>query len=327
MLVAPAAAVLPPCLIVNPKSFRTSTGKLAARAAALATQYGAEVIRAERPAQFIAALDRVLAQGTRKVFVLSGDGTVQAIVEHLATLAPDAPQPQLLILGGGRTNLTAADLGGSGALLRKLESALKRCRDDLAFEVQERELLCIEQAPAPPRRGFFVAGGFIDDVIRAVHHHRASGSGPTRTGHASSTWYVVKLAVLALLGRSPIPYPEMDIRTSDGEHLRGPSRVLIATTLRHRRGLFNPYADRGGGTLRITAVTARAPGFWLSLPRILMGRFTDGLSPERGYLSGRCEHVEVLGMTGYSLDGEDFDTDPALPVHIRTGPRVSFLVP
>lgn len=323
----PVGASLPPCLIVNPKSFRTSHGGLADRALALGREYGAEVVQAERPAQLHAALDRVLARGLRRVIVLSGDGTVQAIVDHLAGLPAGSPTPQLMVLGGGRTNLTAADFGGRGEVLKKLEAALARCRDGIAFDIEDRHTLTIEQAPAPPRHGFFVAGGFVDDAIRACHRHRQLGSGPMHTGHLSTFWFLVKLAVLSLLGRRPIPYPELDIRASGGGRLQGPSRVLIATTLLHRGRRFNPYADRGHGALRLTAVAARAPGFWLALPRILLGRFGERLNPQRGYLSGRCDQVEVLGMTGYSLDGEDFDTDPARPVIIRSGPRLDFLLP
>lgn len=320
-------AELPPCLIVNPKSFRASQGRLAERAAALATAYGAEVIQVERSSQLADGLDRILRLGQRRIFVLSGDGTVQAIVDHLARLPAGSPMPQLLVLAGGRSNLTAGDLGGRGDLLNKLESALRRCRDDVAFEVEDRPTLHIEQAPAPPRRGFFVAGGVIHDAVRACHRHRVSGRGRLRKGHLSTAWYLLKLAVLGMLGRSPLACPVLDIDAPGCGRLQGPSRVLIASTLLHREGLFNPYADRGTGDLRITAVARTAPWFWRSLPRILMGRFTRRLNLEHGYLSGRCDEITVLGLRGYSLDGEEFDTDPTRPVVIRTGPRMSFLRP
>lgn len=323
----PAASRSPPCLIVNPKSFRTSNGGLAARAMALGAAYGAEVIEAHLREQLEAGLDRVLAQGVRRVIVLAGDGTVQAIVDHLARKPSGFALPQLMVLGGGRTNMTAADLGGSGGLMRKLEATLMRCRDGQPFRSEQRRTLSIEQSPAPPRRGFFVAGGFVDDVIRDCHRHRHSERGAMRKGHLSTHWYLFKFALLSLIGRCPIAYPEMDIAASNGEHLSGPNRVLIATTLLHREGLFNPYADRGTGALRVTSITASAPRFWLSLPRILLGRFSRKLNAQRGYLSGRCDQIEVLGMNGYSLDGEDFDTDPARPVLIGTGPQFNFLIP
>lgn len=315
-----------PCLIVNPKSFRASRRGLAGRAAALAAAYGADLVAADRPDEIRAGLDASLRRGRRRVIVLSGDGTVQAIVDHLARLA-EADRPHLLLLGGGRTNLTAADLDGTGALLDKLESVLARCRDGGDFAHTERFLLAVEQAPAPVRHGFFVAGGLIDEAIRACHRYRAAGTGMLRTGSVSTAWYLLREAALGVVGRATLVSPPLDIRAPGCGSLACPARVLIATTLAHRSGLFNPYAERGAGALRLTAACARARAFWRSLPRMAMGRFADWMLPETGYLSGRCARVEVLGMRGYALDGEEFDTDPARPVVIGTGPRIGFLLP
>jgi hypothetical protein len=45
---------------------------------------------------------------------------------------------------------------------------------------------------------------------------------------------------------------------------------------------------------------------------------------DNGYLSGNCERVQIVGLSGYVLDGERFDTDPARPVVITPGPRLRF---
>lgn len=324
-----AGAEPPPCLIVNPRSYGASCGNLAAQAMALATAHGADIIQADRPSQLAAGLDSLLARGTRRVFVLAGDGTVHAIADHLARLPDGCPLPQLLILAGGRTNLTAADLGGHRAVLRTLEYALARSRDGGAggLRVQYRHTLTVEQDPAPPRQGFFVAAALVDSAIRECHSHRETGSGPLRTGKLSTFWCLLQLAVLALLGRSPISCPDLDIEAADIGRLRGRIRVLIATTLIHGEGLFDPYAKRGAGPVRVTAVAARATGFWRFLPRLLTGRFSERMDVEQGYLSGRCERVEVHGLATYTMDGEKFDTDPTRPVVIRSGLRIGFLTP
>jgi hypothetical protein len=51
------------------------------------------------------------------------------------------------------------------------------------------------------------------------------------------------------------------------------------------------------------------------------------MTPERGYLSGRCEGVQISGLAGYMLDGEPFDADPTRPVTLSAGPRLRFLRP
>jgi Diacylglycerol kinase catalytic domain len=324
---APAAgggASAPPCLIVNPQSFRASRG-LAARAAAVATAGGAEVVRLDRAASLNAAVDSILARRQRQVAVLAGDGTVREIVDRLAALPPGHWRPDLLILPGGRTNLTAADLVPRGKPLVTLKRALSLAREgrwDSA--IVERVPLRIEQAPAPPRYGFFVGGAWVDSVVRRAQDYRYGGSGPLRAGHLSTPWVLLRLGVLALIGRSGLSSPRLQVVAGVLGSIDEPVRLLLATTLLHRTGLFDPYAARGEGELRVTAVTRRAPRFWRALPRLLAGRYSKSMNTGSGYLSGRCERVLVTGLAGYSLDGERFDTDPARPVLISPGPRLRF---
>lgn len=317
----------PPCLLVNPRSFRASRG-LADRASALAAESGAEVVRVESGEDVAAALDSILARRQRHVAVLAGDGTVREVVEQLARLAPGQGLPDLLILPGGRTNLTAADLVPRADPLATLAKALAWTSDgrwDAA--VVERVPLCVAQAQAPSRFGFFFGGAAVDSVVRRAQDHRYGGSGPLRTGHLSSPWVVARLAALGLVGRANIPLPTLAIDAEGWGSLRGEIRLLLVTTLLHRTGLLDPYAARGTGDLRLTAVAAAARRFWPALPRLVTGRYSKAMNLDNGYLSGNCEHVQVTGLSGYVLDGEHFDTDPARPVVITPGPRLRFFSP
>ena len=58
-------------------------------------------------------------------------------------------------------------------------------------------------------------------------------------------------------------------------------RLLLATTLLHRTGPLDPYAPRGDGPLRLTAVTAGARRFWPALPRLLTGRYSAAMTADR----------------------------------------------
>jgi len=317
-----------PCLIVNPRSFRASRG-LAERAIALAEQHGADVLRFETMAALSEGLDGLLARRQQPLMVLAGDGTVHAIVEQLARQPSGAWLPELLLLPGGRSNMTAKDLSPQGDAMTLLARALQRCRERSWTSASRAELspLCIEQAGSPPRLGFFVGAALVDSVIRATHERREGGTGQLRSGHLSTPWILLRLGVLALFGRSGLACPVLALEASGGERLQGAVRVVLATTLQHAQGLFNPYAERGAGPLRLTAVAHSAPGFWRRLPRILTGRFGPGMGTEQGYLSGRFERVSVTGLSGYALDGEEYDTDPALPVTFSAGPRLRFLLP
>jgi diacylglycerol kinase family enzyme len=328
---APAAPAIaagtsaPACLIVNPLSFSASRG-LAEQATALARSHHAEVVVVNGPAALTTAIESILTRRQQHVMVLAGDGTVCAIVNQLAHLPPGSWIPDLLVLPGGRSNLTAADMVPGGQALATMQLALERAREqrwDLA--VEERCPLRIEQSPAPPQHGFFMAAAVIDSAIRQCHQNRLDNS--TLRAGVSTVGYVLGLGVRAVFGRSGITCPTLRIDAGACGTQQGLVRLLLATTLLHRTGLLNPYAARGDGEVRVTAVSRDARSFWRLLPRLLTGRYLNSMSADRGYLSGRCDSVRVDGLAGYSLDGEAFDTDPSRPVVITAGPRLRFIRP
>ena len=327
--IAPAGGLAaPPCLIVNPRSFRSARG-LGERAAALARAHGAEVLTLHTPTALNAAIDRVVARRQRHLIVLAGDGTVHAIAEHLARHHADGWRPDLLLLPGGRSNLTANDLVPGGRPLLMLEQALRRVADgrwDDSATV-ERRTLRVEQGAEAPRYGFFIAAALLDTIIRRCHAQRHRASGPLQDGHLSSLWCVLKLAALGLVGRSGLACPRLAVDAGPTGRLTDPIRLLLATTLPHTTGLLNPYADRGNGDLRLTAVARRAPRFWRQLPRLVTGRYNASMTTAAGYLSGRSARVEISGLDGYTLDGEEYAADPTLPVVWTAGPALRFLIP
>jgi diacylglycerol kinase family enzyme len=319
-----ATASTPPCLIVNPRSFSASRG-LATQATALARSHGAEVVSVDGPDATRAAITKILARRQRQVMLLAGDGTVCAVVDQLSNLPAGAWTPDLLVLPGGRTNLTAADLVPGGRALPTLKRALLRA-DEQRWDaaVEERCALRIEQSPAPPRHGFFFSAALIDSVIRQCHQHRADLK---RHGDLSTFGYLLRLGARSLIGRSGMSCPRLDVDAGALRTQSGPIRLLLATTLLHRTGLFDPYAARGQGDVRLTSVSGHAPRFWRSLPRLLTGRYTPDMNTDNGYLSGRCERVQIGGLVSYMLDGEAFDADPTRPVTISAGPRLRFIRP
>lgn len=319
-----ATTSTPPCLIVNPRSFSASRG-LAAQATALARSHGAEVVTVDSPDATRAAIAAILMRRQRQVMLLAGDGTVCAIVDQLSNLPAGAWTPDLLVLPGGRTNLTAADLVPGGRALPTLKRALLRAHEqrwDAA--VEERCALRIEHADAPTRHGFFFSAALIDTVIRQCHQHRAELN---LHGDLSTIGYLLRLAVRTMRGRSGMSCPSLQVDAGVCGAQNGPVRLLLATTLLHRTGLFDPYAPRGQGEVRVTSVSRSAPHFWRTLPRLLTGRYTPAMNADNGYLSGRCEHAQISGLATYMLDGEPFDADPTQPVTLSAGPPLRFIRP
>lgn len=320
-----AAAPAIPLLILNPKSFRASRGGLAVRATRLATSYGGRVAEVREPSELASVLDGLRAEGHPHATLLAGDGTVHAAVDHLARM-PAAARPRLLLLPGGRSNLTANDLGSRGAALKTLDAAFRRWREGRPFAIEERATLAVEQDGASVRHGFFLAGGIADRVIRACHRSYANGASVIGNGDLRTFVTLATIAALAGLWRRPLPVPDLVVEAGNLGVPRHGVRLLVATTL-HRHGLLNPYAERGKGALRMTGIAAGASGLWHRLPRLLLGRFSAGMNAESGYVSGRSERLVIHGCAGYTLDGEEFDADPMRPIVIRAGPTIAFLKP
>ena len=105
-----------------------------------------------------------------------------------------------------------------------------------------------------------------------------------------------------------------------------PIRLLMTSTLHHQRGPINPYADRGMGPVRLTAISDRAKGFWQSLPGLLRGRLHDSKNPSVGYLSGRCKQLTLSGLVSACIDGQESEFCPDEPVTIRADSTFRFLV-
>jgi len=318
--VAPAAAAAgSPCLLINPSSFRASRRNLAARAARLAGQAGVEVFTLRSFVDLQPQLQRLRAMRCSQLWVLAGDGTLQAIAEWLRDLPAGDWSPALLPLAGGRANIVPRECGGYPAL-PALRRALAVWRDGRSLPEAQIVTLSVRQGEAPARLGFLLAGGVIHHGVRLCAEHRARGRGWLHRSWFADPYTLLKLAVQVWTGRSPLPpYERLEVQLAGGQRLHAPTRILLASTLRLERALYNPFAARGEGVVRVTAVAAAAQCFWRRLPALLGGRFDDSMDVGQGYLSGRCPAARVLGVTGYALDGEAFTADPSLPLELSPG--------
>lgn len=277
------------------------------------------VYEAADPAQLREVLDRLQGQGQQQIWMLAGDGMVQALAEYFAAGDPDAWTPALLFLAGGRANVVPREFGGYPAM-----PALRRALEALAAgrPLQEERLrtLRVTQAGRPVRHGFLVAGSVLHEGARRCAENREAGDGWLNRSFFADPSVLLRLAIKVMIGRSPLPpYPHAMARLPGQGELVAPMRILVASTLRMEAALYNPFAARGAGPVRFTAVDATAPHFWRHLPALIRGRFNEGMDLAHGFLSGRGESAEVCGVGAWSIDGETFAADPVLPITFSPG--------
>ena len=311
-------------VLVNPRSFRLGQRSCLADIERGAERHAVPVNVVEGPADIADVLKSPGAETLKRLIVVGGDGTVQALVSLLAT-RPAPSRPGLLILGGGRTNFTARDLNTHARLDALLALAL---RGGHHWHEVSRPLLSLQQdGMESPLYGFFVAAALVDHVIRDCHDYRTRHRDWLRTGHLSSILRVAQLGFLGLLGRSDFDPPLMTIDAEGLGQLESPMRILIASSLEHADGWLDPYAARGDGAVRVTAVSTAARGFWRNLPSLLRGRFDPGMQPSTGYLSGRTSSVRLRGLSSVCIDGQEFSLDPTRETTLQAGAEIKFLTP
>lgn len=276
------------------------------------------------PAEIEAVLIETAPGPGDQLIVIGGDGTLQAAVSQLAAAAEAGKAPSLCMLGGGRTNFTARDLGSHKHLLRSLEHLIRQPQD---WHPVERPVLRISGSEHGDLYGFFVAGALVDAVIRDCHDYRARSRGWLATGHAATPWRLAQLAALGLAGRKRFSVPQIQLETSGLGVLEGAARILLVTSLQHASGRLNPYAARGHGSIRLTVIQEFARNFWRRLPALLQGRFGADDVPENGFLSGNTERLSVTGLPSICLDGQEYELDPSQRIVIEPGPLFRFQHP
>lgn len=323
-MIAPAAR---PRVIINPLSFRASRRGLARRVAEKARAHGLEVLHASTPLEFQATLDQLRAQQVEQIWMLAGDGTIYATADYLAQPASAGWSPALLLLGGGRANVVPRDVGGYPPWQR-FNTALEKLCAGQGLAEERLQTLLVEQEGTPPRHCFVIAGAVINAGIKLCQEHRASGHSWLHRSWMADPYVLMKIAAHVWAGRSPLPpYSNLQISVDGVPAMQAAMRVLMVTTLQMRESLYNPYAPRGQGAVRMTAVAADARHFWRNLPSMLKGRFDDDMTVQHGYLSGRFPSVEITGLDGYAIDGEPVAADPSRPVRLSAGFSMRVLRP
>jgi len=311
--------------LINPLSFRMSLRNRAARTSERVRAHGGAVFEAGDLAQIQAAMGRICRLAPARLVIAGGDGTLQGAVSWLARHLPPESMPQLLLLSAGRTNYVAEDIGTRSHFLKTLETVLSS--DPARLHPVDRHTLKLWHPSIGEQHGFFLAGAMVGEVIRYVHRWQASRDTWLHRRHAASAAGVAALALRCALGRYRFDLPRLAIETDRLGCENGVCRFLLLSTLNHDRGLIDPYARRGTGALRVTAVRKHAKRLKWRLPRLARGRFNADMNPENGYISGRCNEIIIHNLESIVLDGQEFDLQREQPLRVSAGPLLRFLRP
>ena len=274
------------------------------------------------------ALSELARQEVELLAINGGDGTVQhALTEILGHRAFEDRVPLIAPLRGGRTNMTALDLGARRDPVKGMADLISASREGTLDErLVGRQVLRVEYgADRQLLYGMFFGGGMIYKAIEL--NHRLFKKDARSQGVVGATLVTAGLVARAALGQTAgILEPNKVQVLLDGEPVaRGEFLMVISTSLHRLFARMRPFWGTGSGGVRFTAFASNAQNFKVAVPGIVRGKPRAFVNEETGYLSRNVKCAELRFDCGFTVDGELVMPDPGCVVTLDADESVPFV--
>ncbi|WCL53220.1 diacylglycerol/lipid kinase family protein [Gimibacter soli] len=311
-------------ILSNPRSSTNAEGMSRIRSIVDATPH---VIHFELDG--IESIDEGLAlfarAGVGLVVINGGDGTIGAVLAALLYRNPFKSTPPVSFLPGGKTNMTAADLGAKGrpdAVLKKLLrlAAFGKVDDNLT----SRQLIELDLGDGShPKVGtFFGTAGIVKGIFWCRENAYSLGL-PNWMAHLWSAFKLISSAAGLGKDRNLMASEPMQLDVRGRVTLTGRFAIVTATTLDRLLFGLRPYAEDGLGGLRFAAVEFGGANVWRGMRDLLTGVF--GRRPAEGVHTYCGDEILIEGSDPMTLDGEIYTPIPGRPVVLRGDKCLTFV--
>lgn len=270
------------------------------------------------------ALSTFAAEDVELLVLNGGDGTVQRVLTAL--LPTRGWRPMLAPIRGGRTNMTAQDLGAHRRAETGLAGLLEAVRNGSVSErIVERSVLRADLgAGEGVKYGMFFGAGMLHRAIELSHRVFTPGRQQGTFGSGILTALLIARAATGKM-RGVLAPDKIEMALDGKPGSPEPCLLLMATTLDRLFLRMRPFWGQGPGPLRITAIAAHAAGLHRAVPGILRGRPGPRVNPEAGYISRNVDEAALSLDCGVFVDGELHAGQPGRVVHLSAGERVRFV--
>lgn len=276
------------------------------------------------------ALADLARQEVDLLVVNGGDGTLQyALTEILGNRAFDDRVPMIAPLRGGRTNMSAGDLGCDKNSVRGFAGLIEDIENGhLAHRISPRRVLRVRHGiDQRAEYGMFFGIGVIHRAIGLNHELFDNEHSRKIQGAIGAT-----IVTAGLLGRlavgetSGILAPDKVQLIIDGEPQgRGEFYLLVASSLNQLFSRMQPFWGKGPGGVRLSTISSDAHRIPASLTGILRGKPPAHVTEENGYISRNARRVELSLDCGFTVDGELFDPEHGCRVELTADDTVDFV--
>ena len=272
------------------------------------------------------AIGRLARRDLDVLVVNGGDGTLQHALTEILERRAFKRLPMIAPLRGGRTNMTALDMGAHRDPVKGLRGLLEDARAGrLAARRVERPVLRVGfERGRRVEYGMFFGVGMIRRAIGLTLDLFPEGR--SQGGFGAGLVTMALVAKAAFRPRQGVLAPDkIQIRLDGDSVSAGEFYLSIATTLNRLFWGIDPFWGPGSGPVRFTCMASNAQRILTTAPGILYGRAPRSATPEHGYTSRRVERAHLLFDTGFTIDGEIFAGHPDEVVTLAGDRRLTFL--
>lgn len=284
---------------------------------------------ASNPGEIRSALLDLAHHAPDVLAINGGDGTVQAVLTDLLGDETVGWMPQLALLRGGTTNMSAADLGPRGRADRAFRRLLEWAQRGATGGRVRRPVLAVRASPQSPSRcGLFFGAGAI---VKGIEHFHRAVNTKGLGGEVGPGVSMLRMLLAMLRGESRLVAPlsmdiELEPASPDGAAFASDYFLVLASSLERLFLGFHPYWGDGSGAFHFTSLRAHPVRPLTTMPRLLFGKPGPGATPANGYFSRPVDGLWLRMDGDFTLDGELYSASRRDgPVHVRAAGSMTFV--
>ena len=279
------------------------------------------------------ALTRLARQGVTLLAVDGGDGTLQRVLTEVLAGSIFEPLPAIAPLPGGRTNMSAADIGSTAPPAAGLVALIRALRaNTLERRVVKRPVLRVDFGlGTSPQYGMFFGAGVIQRALAFKHQLYPKrrlqglfgaglflGGALLRVASGSPTGIFAPDDIGLAFNHKGMATPSDRLETQ-------PFQLVMATTLKRLFLHLCPFWGTENASLRFTAIAANAARSPVAVWKVLRGLPPPPVALDSGYCSHNVERLTLQMACGFTIDGELFEPRPGRTLYLAADHRLRFI--
>jgi len=259
------------------------------------------------------------------LIINGGDGTIGAVLASILYKNPFSVVPPIAFLPGGKTNMTAADLGVKGNPVKVLKRLLQLAAEgEIEESLSSRHLIEMDLGDgALPRVGTFFGTAGVVKAVNWCREYAYRLPLPNVMAHFAAGLKLFIAAFGVGKSKSLLVSDPMAINVPGHGRMAGQYSAVLTTTLDRLVLGIKPYGKDGSGGLRFAAVEAGGSNLLRAVRALITGSFGDKTIAGTHVRKGN--EVRLEGTDSVTLDGEIYHPIAGKPIILRGDRALSFI--